>query len=78
MCTAGCNDTVQEWEEEREKRTGVSVLEVNRVTFMQSLQAKKLPPDKWTLPGRISYIFLGRTHAGLYIVEYYFTEVTSR
>lgn len=78
MCTAGCNDTVQEWEEQREKKTGVSVLEVSTVIFMQPLQAKKLPPDSWRLPGRISYIFLGKTCAGLCIVEYDFTEVTSR
>lgn len=78
MCTAGCNDTVQEWEEEREKRTGISVLEVRTVTFMWSLQAKKLPPHNWTLPGRISYTCLGRTCAGLCIVEYDFTQFTSR
>lgn len=41
---------------EREKRTGVSVLEVSTVTFIT--KAKKLPPDNGTLPGRISYTFL--------------------
>lgn len=79
MCTAGCNDTVQEWEEEREREKDTNLSLGSQHSHIYAIyRLRKLPPDNWTLPGRIFYTFLRRTCAGLCIVAYDFTQVISR